>query len=73
MIEPCCDVKIKHSRYNVKERTEPKRPCCSKIFEKFKSPKKYNVVVSKKHTKNRTKHSGGRCCKSNRKTKKKKH
>ena len=48
MIEPCCDVEIKHSRYNVKERTEQKRPCCSKIFEKFKSSKTtkdYNDVL----------------------------
>ena len=73
MIEPCCDAEIKHTRYNVKENEEPKRPPCSKIFQKFKSPTKHNVVVSKKHTKNRTKHSGRSCGKSNRKTKKKKY
>ena len=73
MIEPCCDVKIKHSRYKYKENAKPKRPCCSKIFKKLKSSKKYNVVVVSKHSKNTTKHSSRRSGKTHRKTKKKKY
>ena len=71
MIEPCCDVKIKHSRYKVKANAKPKRPCCSKIFKNLKSSKHNNVVVSK-HSKSKTKRRSGGCGKSNRKTKKKK-
>ena len=47
MIEPCCDVKLKHSRYNGTETAKPKRPCCSKVFENFKSPKSNKNVKRK--------------------------
>lgn len=69
MIEPCCDVKIKHSKYKVKANAKPKRPCCSKIF---KSPTKYNnVVVVSKYPKSKTKRTGGKNRKGNCKNKKK--
>ena len=48
MIKPSCGVKLKHTRYNANEASKPKRPCCSKVFEKFKSQKKVKRNVKGK-------------------------